>query len=140
LSRLAGESTVRHSHRTFSSGNTSVSEPEVSRPLITPDEVRRLGADEVLIFTRGHPAIRARRLEYHRQEYFQRLAANAVPKTSDRIITARPSEDRREKGQGADSGVLVTGPSSGRPGEELRFLGYGANREAKARTGREELV
>ncbi len=36
LSQMAGEATVRHAHRTFSSTGASVSEPEVARPLITP--------------------------------------------------------------------------------------------------------
>ena len=35
------ETSVRHSHRTLSSGGASTSEPEVGRPLMTPDEVRR---------------------------------------------------------------------------------------------------
>ena len=29
------------------------------------------GADEVLIFTRGQPAIRARRLQYHQEPFFK---------------------------------------------------------------------
>jgi len=111
LSKLAGETTVRHAHRTRSSAGTSVSEPEVGRPLITPDEVRRLGADEVLIFTRGHPAIRARRLQYHQQDFFKRRAAIAVPKTSDRIITATPPQAKQEQevgDQGEGSSLSVT--------------------------------
>jgi type IV secretory pathway VirB10-like protein len=47
---------VRHSHRTFSNAGASTSEPEVARPLMTPDEVRRMRTDEVLIFTRGEMA------------------------------------------------------------------------------------
>jgi type IV secretion system protein VirD4 len=125
LSKLAGETTVRHAHRTVSSGGTSVSEPEVGRSLMTPDEVRRLGANEVLIFTRGHPAIRAERLQYHRQKLFQRRAAIEPPKVSDRIITAPPANAARETAQA---------------GEVPKFLRYGTNREAKVRTTKKELV
>ena len=64
---------------------------------MTPDEVRRMGADEVLIFTRGQPAIRAQRLQYHAQPYFKQLAAIAPPPMSDRIITAPPVEAERKK-------------------------------------------
>src|SRR5574340_808373 len=46
LSQMAGEATVRHAHRTFSSSGASVSEPEVARPLLTPDEAMRLGSSE----------------------------------------------------------------------------------------------
>ena len=98
LSKLAGETTVRHAHRTVSSAGTSVSEPEVGRLLMTPDEVRRLGANEVLIFTRGHSAIRAKRLQYHQQDFFKRRAAIAVPKTSDRIVTVAPTQAGQEPG------------------------------------------
>ncbi len=97
LSRLAGETSVRHSHRTVSSAGASTSEPEVARPLMTPDEVRRMRADEVLIFTRGQPAIRAQQLQYHAQTFFKDRAATQPPKMSDRIITARPSEDGPKK-------------------------------------------
>jgi type IV secretory pathway TraG/TraD family ATPase VirD4 len=92
---------------------------------MTPDEVRRLGANEVLIFTRGHPAIRAVRLQYHRQKLFQRRAAIEPPKVSDRIITAPPANAARETTQA---------------GEDPKFLRYGTNREAKVRTTKEELV
>ena len=55
---MIGETTVRHAHRTVSSSGASVSEPEVARPLITPDEVMRLGGNEALIFTSGRAPIR----------------------------------------------------------------------------------
>jgi type IV secretion system protein VirD4 len=135
LSKFVGETTVRHAHRTVSSGGTSVSEPEVGRPLITPDEVRRLGADEVLVLPRGSHALRAERLQFHTQEFFKRRAAISPPKTSDRIITARPPDSVREKGQGAGAAESAARQSVEASGEELAFLRYGANRE-----GREELV
>jgi type IV secretion system protein VirD4 len=143
LSKLGGETTVRHAHRTVSSGGTSVSEPEVGRPLITPDEVRRLDANEVLIITRGHPAIRARRLQYHQQKFFQRRAALAVPKSSDRITTAPPADAARDKAQSAPLVASVNHPDGAAPtagGGELVFLRYGANRTAHRKTTREELV
>jgi type IV secretory pathway TraG/TraD family ATPase VirD4 len=90
----------------------------VSRALITPDEVRRLGANEVLIFTRGYPAIRTQRLQYHQQDFFKRRAAIAAPAQSDRLIAA-PAV-----------------PAA--PEEELDFLSYGVNRETKA--SKKELV
>jgi type IV secretion system protein VirD4 len=139
LSELAGETTVRHAHRLVSSVATSISEPETGRSLITPDEVRRLGANEVLIFTRGHPAIRARRLQYHQQDFFQRRAASAVPKQSDRI-TVPAAQAEREKEQGARAAALTNDQSAQQADEEPAFLRYGANREVNGRTAREELV
>jgi len=101
LSRLAGETTVRHWHRTVSSGGVSTSEPEIARALMTPDEVRRMRADEVLIFTRGQPAIRAQQLKYYEEAFFRDRAAIQPPKASDRIITAPPSEDGPTKERAA---------------------------------------
>jgi type IV secretion system protein VirD4 len=97
LSRLAGETTVRHAHRTMSSSGTSTSEPEVARLLMTPDEVRRMRADEVLIFTRGQPAIRARQLQYHKEPFFKARASVAAPAVSDRINTAPSASGRVKK-------------------------------------------
>ena len=43
LSQMAGEATVRHAHQTISSSRARVvSEPEVARPLLTPDEAMHL--------------------------------------------------------------------------------------------------
>jgi type IV secretion system protein VirD4 len=85
LSQMTGETTVRHAHRTVSSSGASVSEPEVARPLITPDEAMRLGSNEALIFTSGRPAIRATKLRYYSHPSFKRLAQIAPPGKSDRI-------------------------------------------------------
>jgi type IV secretion system protein VirD4 len=97
LSRRTGETTVRHAHRTHSHSGVSMSEPEVARPLMTADEVQRMGADEVLIFTRGQPAMRARRLQYHQEPFFQQRAAAAAPPVSDRINTTPPAPSGQVK-------------------------------------------
>lgn len=149
VSRLAGEASVRHAHRTLSSGGASTSEAEVARPLMTPDEVRRMGAGEVLVFTRGQPPIRAERLEYHQHEYFRRLAAFAPPKVSDRVVTARPSGSAPGKitaappapngtdGKPTNGGAPIQqaaieeagGPSAAPP---VQFLGFAAGAKLKA--------
>ncbi|MGH7812394.1 MAG: type IV secretory system conjugative DNA transfer family protein [Candidatus Binataceae bacterium] len=85
ISQMAGEATVRHLHRTVSSAGESVSEPETARALITPDEAMRLGANEALIFTSGHPTIRAEKIRYYADPIFKRLAALPPPAKSDRI-------------------------------------------------------
>jgi type IV secretory pathway TraG/TraD family ATPase VirD4 len=107
ISRQIGQTSVRHAHRTESGGGASVSEPEVGRPLMTPDEVRRLGVDEVLVFARGRRPIRAPLLQYHEQRYFKRLSAIKAPATSDRTITAPPAEGQRGKGQGVQTPAVV---------------------------------
>jgi type IV secretory pathway TraG/TraD family ATPase VirD4 len=94
---MAGEATVRHAHRTFSITGASFSEPEVARPLITPDEATRLGSSEALIFTSGQPAIRATKIRYYTEPFFKRRAAIqpmsksdriAIPTTDEQVVTA----------------------------------------------------
>jgi type IV secretion system protein VirD4 len=139
LSRLAGEATVRHLQRTVSDGGTSVSEPEIRRPLITPDEVRRLSANEVLIFTRGQPAIRTERLQYHTQDLFKRRAALEAPKTSDRIVTALGAKAAPEKEQDAElpdraqaSDDHLKNESGSEGAGELNFLKFATDGPAKS--------
>jgi type IV secretion system protein VirD4 len=106
LSQMTGETTVRHAHRTVSSSGASVSEPEVARPLITPDEAMRLGSSEALIFTSGRPAIRAAKLCYYSDPSFKRLAQVAPPRQSDRIEYASPVADSTEQPKdGAEYGM-----------------------------------
>ncbi len=75
-----------------------------------------MSADEVLIFTRGHPAIRTRRLKYHQQDFFQRRAAIPAPEQSDRI-TAPPAEQKKEGN--TPSEASMNGQPPGPAGKEL---------------------
>ncbi|MGO8920540.1 MAG: type IV secretory system conjugative DNA transfer family protein, partial [Stellaceae bacterium] len=90
LSQMTGDTTVRHAHRTVSSSGASISEPEVARPLITPDEAMRLGGNEALIFTSGRPTIRARKLRYYNDPFFRHRATTSPP-PSDRIALPSPT-------------------------------------------------
>jgi len=138
---MTGETTVRHAHRTVSSSGASVSEPEVARPLITPDEAMRLGSNEALIFTSGRPAIRATKLRYYSDPSFKRLAQIAPPPKSDRIEYAPPVTDSMEQPKdGAPSGITVqTTPdqvATGKvrrhkpaPAEQLSFLKFAVENE-----------
>jgi type IV secretory pathway TraG/TraD family ATPase VirD4 len=92
---MAGEATVRHAHRTFSSTGASLSEPEVARPLITPDETTRLGSNEAMIFTSGQPAIRATKIRYYTEPFFKRRAAIPPPPKSDRVEQSASEDNAR---------------------------------------------
>jgi len=50
--------------------NTSISEQETSRPLLTPGEVMQLPTDDALIFVSGCPPIRAKKLRYFEDRNF----------------------------------------------------------------------
>ena len=90
LSDMIGETSVRHVQRTTSAFGASSAEPETRRALMTADEVLRMPTDEVLIFTRGCPAIRTHAVKYYKVEALNRRAQIAPPATSDRIIIATP--------------------------------------------------
>ncbi len=149
LSKLAGDTSVRHSHRTISSAGASTSEPEVARPLMTPDEVRRMPADEVLIFARGRSAIRAQQLQYHAQPFFKGRAAIEPPKVSDRIVTTHSAESAQRKEPDAPRAVLngpaeasVASTSMDQPptnGSNVQpaFLRYGITAETAAKINKD---
>jgi type IV secretion system protein VirD4 len=136
ISRLVGQTSVRHAHRTESGRGASLSEPEVARPLMTPDEARRMSTDEVLVFARGQRPIRAPLLKYHDEPYFRRLSAIKPPARSDRTVSAAPTavsvandepngapaqaatasqEEERNGGEGAHFGFLKFAAKSAAP-------------------------
>jgi len=100
ISRLIGQTNVRHEHRTEAGAGGTVSEPEVGRSLMTADEVRRMSVEDVLIFARGQRPIRAPLLKYHELPYFRRLAEIPPLAASDRIITAPPAAGGQENESG----------------------------------------
>ena len=85
LSKMTGETTIlvesenasagvsrgRHGQRQEGVARTVA---EKGRRLVTPDEVLRLGGDEALLFVRGRPPVRARRVSYLRDPAFAGLA------------------------------------------------------------------
>jgi type IV secretion system protein VirD4 len=149
LSQMAGEATVRHTHRTFSSSGASLSEPEVARPLITPDEATRLGSNEALIFTSGHPAIRATKIRYYTEPFFKRRASIPPLLKSDRI-EQRETQQKAQNGptasafsnritslpknlspnQSAAEPNCVAAPDKSESGAQLAFLKFAVDQAA----------
>ncbi len=107
ISAMVGETTVRHSHRTVTGSGVSTSESEIKRPMMTPDEVMVMDEDAALIFTRGHPTIRATRIRHFNQPLFSRRTKIPPPAQSDRIL--RGSDKQQEQAPGP-------------PGAEIRQL------------------
>lgn len=83
LSSMLGQQTVYASGRSAnrSAGgkhggrSRSLSYREQGRPLLSPDEIRRLGADEQLLYVKGHAPIRARKVRYYRHPELRMRAA-----------------------------------------------------------------
>jgi type IV secretion system protein VirD4 len=122
ISRLIGQTNVRHEHRTRAGAGGTISEPEVGRSLMTADEVRRMSVDEVLIFARGQRPIRAPLLKYHEIPYFKRLAEIPPPVASDRIITA-PHTAGSQENEPDDQSALGADKRQASDGSEPIQLG-----------------
>jgi type IV secretion system protein VirD4 len=85
ISEMVGVATVHHEHRTRSTSGTSISEPAMQRPLLTPDEAMRLPEDAALIFAAGQPPIYASKIRYYGETDMNARSRIAPPVHSDRI-------------------------------------------------------
>jgi type IV secretion system protein VirD4 len=97
VSKMTGSMTVAFTRRSydsralgFSSRRPSYSDLEVGRPLLTPEEVRRLPGSEELVFAAGHAPIRATRTPFFRDSLWASLSALPAPLRSDRIEKDSP--------------------------------------------------
>ena len=86
LSKMAGTATVFHQSQ--SSGRSRGKHPsrsqsagatETSRPLITPDELRRLGKGDQVLLVRGEDPVLARRIAYYEDREFSPKALRSGP-------------------------------------------------------------
>jgi type IV secretion system protein VirD4 len=92
LSEMTGKRTVEYRresrNRSVFGGRRTESETEAGRPLLSPDEVRRLPDGEALIYVAGCAPIRGERVPYFRDPELARRAAVAPPEQSDRAAGA----------------------------------------------------
>ncbi len=87
-------------------GKTTLHHQETGRPLLTPDEVRRLPEDQALVFPAGHPPIRGVRTPCFRDRELAKRAGTPPPGESDRI--GREGEE----GEGEEGEEVEAGPRS----------------------------
>jgi type IV secretion system protein VirD4 len=85
LSKMAGSMTVRQEQRSYSGsrfgvrGHVQVNAQDSARPLLTPDEVRRLPQDDALVFVAGHAPIYAKKIKYYSDPTFSQRAKIPPP-------------------------------------------------------------
>jgi len=88
LSEMTGQRTVEYRRLSrgggIFGGRTSESQAEAGRPLLSPDEVRRLPDDEALIYVAGCAPIRGARVPYWRDPELAWRAAMPPPPASER--------------------------------------------------------
>lgn len=92
LSKMAGVSTVKKRNVSYSGkrsswllGNTSETDVETQRPLLTPDEAMRLPPDDSLIFVAGQNPIYGKKIKYYANAIFDARSKMPPPKHSDKI-------------------------------------------------------
>jgi type IV secretion system protein VirD4 len=89
LSELTGKRTVEYfresRNRTLVGGRRTEAEAETGRPLLAPDEIRRLPGDEALIYVAGCAPIRGHRVPYWRDRRLADRVAMRPPSASDRV-------------------------------------------------------
>ena len=89
LSEMTGRRTVEYRrlgrNGGFFGGKRSESETEAGRPLLSPDEVRRLPEGEALVYVAGCAPIRGARVPYWRDAEMARRAGVPAPARSDRV-------------------------------------------------------
>ena len=77
VSRVLGEQTIYVTSRSTStserSSSVSVSTSERGRPLLTPDEVRRLPENQQIVLMQGQPGLLAEKLRYYDDPEFEGL-------------------------------------------------------------------
>ncbi|HEV3077075.1 MAG TPA: type IV secretory system conjugative DNA transfer family protein [Thermoanaerobaculia bacterium] len=87
LSEMTGRRTVEYRRESrgggIFGGRRSESDTEAGRPLLSPDEVRRLPDDEALIYVAGCAPIRGARVPYWRDPELARRAAMPPPTESE---------------------------------------------------------
>ena len=86
LSKLAGNTTIRTENKTYSGGRMSMMKGQVTiavqeqeRPLLTPDEARRLPPDDALVFVAGHPPSYGKKIKYYQDPVFSERAKIPAP-------------------------------------------------------------
>jgi type IV secretory pathway TraG/TraD family ATPase VirD4 len=95
----------------------------VGRSLLTPDEVMRLGEEEMLVFTAGHHAIRTAKLRHFRYPLFNQRVGLRPPAQSDSTVSAAPAIGVQEKAnEAAWTAVVAVNGAQQEPGRQAAGL------------------
>ncbi|HTJ27572.1 MAG TPA: type IV secretory system conjugative DNA transfer family protein [Candidatus Limnocylindria bacterium] len=95
LSKMAGTMTIRNEIKSYSGARigmrnqVSVNAQETERPLLTPDEARRLPDDDAIIFVAGHSPIYGKKIRYYKDPTF--AARARIPAVETRAIAGTPA-------------------------------------------------
>jgi type IV secretion system protein VirD4 len=112
LSKMAGTMTVRNELRSYSGSRVgfktqvSINTQENERALITPDEVRRLPPDDMLVFIAGHSPVYGKKIKYYEDPTFD--ARSKVPPV---ISDGRLPVELVEPDVPEPAGIVAVGPT-----------------------------
>ena len=116
LSKMAGTATVFHQSQSsgrsrgkHTSRSQSAGATETGRPLVTPDELRRLGRDDQVLLVRGEDPVLARRIAYYADWEFGPRSRYTGPPTEREAESAAERNLKATEEPGSDSeGILKT--------------------------------
>jgi type IV secretion system protein VirD4 len=87
LSQMAGDTTVSHKQVSYRGGGVmpdrSITQQEIRRRLLTPDEAMRLHSDHEVVFVAGQLPIYAEKLRYFEDPEMQSRARDPAPGASE---------------------------------------------------------
>ncbi|MDT7858196.1 type IV secretory system conjugative DNA transfer family protein [Rubrivirga sp. S365] len=93
FSQSAGRSRGKHTSRSAGAGTS-----ETSRPVITPDELRRLGEEDQVLLVRGEDPVLARRIAYYADPTFDgRLKKAEAARKAEAERKEKRAAERRER-------------------------------------------
>ncbi len=133
LSRMTGLRTINLFRRSLHTGasalapqRTSLARGELGRALLSPDEVRRLPADQALVFAAGHAPIRALRLPYFLDPELAARARLPPPAASDRLNRSAGAAMAATEDAQVDAAAAPESPAALTPAQIARVLrGHG---------------
>jgi type IV secretion system protein VirD4 len=98
LSQMAGDTTVSHKQVSYRGGrfdlvmdHRNITQQEIRRRLLTPDEAMRIDPDHEVVFVAGQQPIYAKKLRFFGDEELRRRSAVRPPTDSHRLDSARGS-------------------------------------------------
>lgn len=134
ISDMAGAMSVHKETRTYTGNRLNpmlmhvlASEQESRRPLLTPDEARRLPVDAALVFVSGSRPILGRKLQYFRGLIFAEPARIPAPATSDRLphqAASWSTATHVAPSKSPSVALQQMAPGSERDGEPTRALAH----------------
>ena len=103
LSQMAGDTTVSHKQVSYRGGrfdlvmdHRNITQQEIRRRLLTPDEAMRLDPDHAVVFVAGQQPIYSAKARYFADRELSRRASLPAPESTERVMPHTSTWQRLE--------------------------------------------